>query len=614
MTAFALHASQPLVHAVGWALLHFCWQGALVALSLACVLAFVPQRAARTRYAAACVAMALMAVLPLATFGVLAVRAQADARHSAVQINDQYRGAVLDAGFGRLAEPWAERFEDELNHSMPQVVGIWIAGVFLLLCRLNLGLLGARKLRFDTVEPAGAELQQMLESVKMRLGVARAVELLQSARVEVPTVVGWLKPLILVPAGCVAGLSSAQVEAILAHELAHIRRHDYLVNLLQSVTETALFYHPAVWWVSKRVRQERENCCDDLAVSVTGDRLGYARTLSLLEEMRATVPAGAFAANGGVLKMRIARLLGLSPAQSFPRAAAVTMLMITGAVMSLAAINGAHAQLATVQPDVAAPQAEGNEAHLDAAHRTWIDEDVRWIISRQEAMDFLALGNNEERDHFIEQFWERRNPNPGSQENGFRSEHYRRLAYANQHFAWQQGAGWMSDRGHVYVVFGPPDSIDSHPSAGAGAEKGQEIWHYNAIQIEARTEMNGDDAGLARVAPATISDVDFRFVDDCNCGAYRLSSPWPMVVVADNPEAGSKPVFISALAKPKPDLACTYYFTSGQAVDGTCETHEGEEGKYFCANNGDKSLSQEQSGCEWKLKQAGLAKIAYQDN
>src|SRR6185369_12620027 len=121
---------------------------------------------------------------------------------------------------------------------------------------------------------------------------------------------GWMRPAILLPASTLSGLSVAQIEAILAHELAHIRRHDYIVNLLQCVIETLLFYHPAVWWVSRRVRDERELCCDDMAVQAVGDRVGYARALCELERLRAATPQLAMAANGGSLLTRIARLLG----------------------------------------------------------------------------------------------------------------------------------------------------------------------------------------------------------------------------------------------------------------------------------------------------------------
>src|SRR5213075_1678041 len=132
----------------------------------------------------------------------------------------------------------------------------------------------------------------------------RAVKLVESAAVEVPAVISWLRPVVLLPASTLTGLAPKQIEMVLAHELAHIRRHDFLVNILQAVVETLMFYHPAVWWMSRRLRIERENCCDDLAVAVCGDALQYARALTRLEELRGG-PRIALAANGGSLLTRV---------------------------------------------------------------------------------------------------------------------------------------------------------------------------------------------------------------------------------------------------------------------------------------------------------------------
>ncbi len=126
-------------------------------------------------------------------------------------------------------------------------------------------------------------------------------------------VIGWVRPVILLPASALTGLTPQQLEAIIAHELAHIRRHDYLINMLQALVETLLFYHPAVWWVSRRIRQEREHCCDDLAVAVCGDAFAYARALLEMERLRAAGPQLAVAANGGLLMNRIQRLIGAQP-------------------------------------------------------------------------------------------------------------------------------------------------------------------------------------------------------------------------------------------------------------------------------------------------------------
>jgi uncharacterized protein (TIGR03435 family) len=159
--------------------------------------------------------------------------------------------------------------------------------------------------------------------------------------VQVPTVVGWLRPVVLVPVGALGGLPAEHLEALLLHELAHIRRHDYLVNILQSVAEALLFYHPAVWWVSGHIRAERELCCDDVAVAVSGDALTYARALAQLESYRPAHISAAVAANGASLPDRIARLLGLS------RPAARSGLgsgVLTVAVLLVAAAYGLFGQ------------------------------------------------------------------------------------------------------------------------------------------------------------------------------------------------------------------------------------------------------------------------------
>ncbi len=535
MTTIAQLSTLPAVHALGWTLLHFCWQGAVAVLLLAGALAAIPARASRLRYAAACGALALMAALPLVTFGVLATRAQAETRALTMVMTDRAGGPTVNAGANRLAEPWTVWCKAALNRSLPAVIAFWLAGVIVLLCRLNLGLMATGRMKRVGAEPGTKEEETMVRTLGARLGIARTVALLHSARVEAPAVIGWLKPAILLPVGCMAGLSAAQVEAVVAHELAHVRRHDYLVNLFQSVVETVLFYHPGVWWVSGRIRREREHCCDDLAVAVTGDRLAYVKALSLLEEMRAPLPAGAFAAAGGVLKTRIARLLGVNEGPAFPRAAAVALLALAGTAAGVAAFGSVRAQTATAAQG--ASSEESGTAQIPRVYRQWVDQDVRWIITPREKQAFLRLRNNEERDEFIEQFWDVRNPNPGSAVNTYRQEHYRRIAYANMHFGEKEEPGWETDRGHVYIVFGPPDSIDAHLAEGGGSERPFEVWHYRSIEMEAPAAKSGAGYG-ARTAvtrPAvTRKDVDFRFVDECGCGRYELRSPWPSAEGAES--------------------------------------------------------------------------------
>jgi len=328
MTTLSAISTQPLVHALGWTLLHLCWQGTLVAGVLWCVLNVLHGRSSRLRYAAACLALGLMVALPVGTFAHLA-SAEYQARAATGGTSMVLAPTLMmQVDAGAMSAPWTERIAAALDRALPWVLLAWFVGVVLFVARLHVGLMVARRLRSMATSAVTAELQQMFDAMQRRLGVERAVRLMYSALVQVPTVIGWLRPVVLIPASCLTGLSVMQIEAILAHELAHIRRHDYLVSVLQSVIETLLFYHPAVWWVSRQVRREREYCCDEIAVAVGGDRLAYARALSALEERRATMPEFVLGANGGVLTMRIRRLLGCKDDSAVSQFAAYAVLTI----------------------------------------------------------------------------------------------------------------------------------------------------------------------------------------------------------------------------------------------------------------------------------------------
>ena len=229
----------------------------------------------------------------------------------------------------------------QASQLLPWVVMVWLAGAAILWMRLVGGWAVAARMRSMRVRRAPPEWQDALGKLGARIGLSRPVRLLVSALVQAPTVAGWLRPVVLVPVGALGGLPAEHLEALLLHELAHIRRHDYLVNILQSVAEALLFYHPAVWWVSGHLRSERELCCDDVAVSVTGDGFTYAHALAQLEAYRPAHLIAAVAANGGSLSDRIARLLGQ------PQPAARTGLgpgVVTVALLLVAAAYGLFGQ------------------------------------------------------------------------------------------------------------------------------------------------------------------------------------------------------------------------------------------------------------------------------
>src|SRR5688500_1620647 len=269
----------PLAQAIGWALLHLLWQATVVAAILAAVLALLPRQSASARYAASCSALGLVFVMFIGT----AVRAWDPAAapvpasvtaEQSIETVSLFDVPVVIAA--TAAAVWRDRALDAVataRHSLPGIVAIWLLGVALLSSRLLVSWIRVRALVATGAREAGIEWQRTAARLADALGLRRAIRLLESAAVEVPSVLGSLRPVLLLPSRTLNGMTPEQIEMVLAHELAHIRRHDFLINLLQAVVETLMFYHPAVWWMSHRVRIERENCCDDLALSVCGDRV-----------------------------------------------------------------------------------------------------------------------------------------------------------------------------------------------------------------------------------------------------------------------------------------------------------------------------------------------------
>ena len=334
MNAIQILSSQPWVERLGWTLVHFLWQGLMIAVLYAGARLSVA-RVARpnTRYLLACAALAAMMAAPVITWSLMQPSAaSSDPAYGVRSVPLAVRSVTTTA---LAASPRLTVTSVGPASFLPWVVVLWLIGAMAFWVRLVGGWVAAMRLHSVLVRPAPPEWQLVLGRLAARIGLSRPVRLLVSVRVQVPTVIGWLRPVVLVPVGALAGLPPEHVEALLAHELAHIRRHDYLVNILQSVAEAVLFYHPAVWWVSGHLRSERELCCDDVAVSVTGDALLYASALAEWESCRPDRLQAALAANGGSLADRIARLLGHSrpPARNGlgPGVFTVAMLLVIAA-------------------------------------------------------------------------------------------------------------------------------------------------------------------------------------------------------------------------------------------------------------------------------------------
>ena len=326
--------TQPAAQAVAWALLQFVWQGAVIGLITAAALSALRRSAPDVRYVVGTIGLSLMLTMPVVT-ALQAWRTSGSVAASDI-VSTPSSAASTDAGWSAAIEPAPSpvapsagadadapfaALQDgprsgDWNSMLSLMLLGWACGVVILTMSLLSGWMWVRRMKTHGTSPAAAVIHEIAARLARNLHIRRTVTYLQSTLVEVPTVVGWLKPVVLVPASALAALTPGQLEAIIAHELAHIRRHDYLVNLLQTLVETLLFYHPAVWWLSRRIRIERENCCDDLAVSLCGDALTYARALADLEELRGLGRSGStgtgfvLAADGASLLQRVRRLLG----------------------------------------------------------------------------------------------------------------------------------------------------------------------------------------------------------------------------------------------------------------------------------------------------------------
>jgi TonB family protein len=616
--------ASPFAQAIGWTLLHSLWEGAVIAALLATVL--LATRSARVRYAAACAAMVAMA----AAFAATICRLMPESAHnfprfrtivpfvSLPSVNPQ-----ADTGRSWLAI---------LSMLAPWLAPFWIGGVLLLSLQRVMSCVAVRRMRSRGVCFASEEWHAELARLAAQARVLRPVHLLESCFAEIPMVLGHFRPVILLPIGLLANLPPGQVETILLHELAHIRRCDYLVNAMQRIVESVLFYHPAVWWISKVMRAERENCCDDVVVSVSRHANEYARALAALERNRAPRQQAAVAATGGTLVKRIRRLLyPKAPAGIWAPVAAATIFVVTAAV-SFAAWQPRTTQPVPVRTQAEIPEATSfavktfyltnsetpvdidkivtalrqvldsqsvradyaekaiiirdtpekvsvagkiidveenqtassnprvsdqaarlrlevktlendlqqnhleevqelrnaivqengdptqrvqNEATENGPYSKWLDEDVVYIITPEERNTFLRLRTAEERDAFINAFWERRNSTPGAADNKFKDEHYRRIAYANEHFATSAIPGWKTDRGRIYITWGAPDQREHAEGEIVKDQHGRSVtahayedWHYRDI-----VRFNGEHT----------ENVMFEFVDPKGTGDFYLT-------------------------------------------------------------------------------------------
>lgn len=371
MNRFIDMMSSDLAYQLGWTLLHSLWLGLLITLAMVATLMLIPKRRADLRYACSCIAMLgictsigvairlipdrpfeaapdqapiILSIDPsiesLVEASLTATPFAATATESDRHPTAAGQSEILISQSAALSLVWRQRVIHTVQPWITWVAPVWLLGVLMLSIWHLGGYVTAHRLRTIGASPASEHARRVFDDLIQRLGVRQTVLLLQSTVVQSPAVIGWLRPVVLVPVSILSELPVHQLEAVFAHELAHIRRYDYLINLLQVIAETLLFHHPAVWWVSRQIRKERECCCDDIAVRLTADRLNYAQALTSIAALGQTRSQWTVAANGGSLLLRIQRIMGLSNQSPLSSGAWITSLLaVTVCVVALAATN-----------------------------------------------------------------------------------------------------------------------------------------------------------------------------------------------------------------------------------------------------------------------------------
>jgi beta-lactamase regulating signal transducer with metallopeptidase domain len=313
MTALAHWLTPELTRTAAMTILHFVWQGAALAAIAAAAMALL--RSAAARYNMAVALLVCMVAAPAITFYVLhqaqVARALQSQMVSPVTVNGDAVTITVAQDLVDRAAALQQTVVPASADYLPLLVEAWLCGVLLLSLRPTAGFFALRRIRRQHAKAVSARLNERCLALQERLGITRIIRFCECVTLEAPAVIGWLCPVVYLPLSAITGLSASQLDAVIAHELAHIKRLDAFVNLFQIAAETLLFYHPAVWWLSKRIRTERENCCDDVAVAVCGDPASYAQALANMAEWQAA-PVMAMAVNRHPLAARVARILGAS--------------------------------------------------------------------------------------------------------------------------------------------------------------------------------------------------------------------------------------------------------------------------------------------------------------
>jgi len=297
------------VNALGWTLLHSLWQALIIVGSVLAVMRLIPSARSELRYGVACIGLLFLIMVSAGTFLHL-VGQSPSPENMDIASTTLFHLTSLEKSPGVEDAELIPLLLSTIERNMPLIVMAWGAGFIFFLLRLAGGIWFTHKIRSGSRLVEGPWQEFVRESAR-HLGITRLIELAESASITTPMVIGFLKPVILLPAGMLTGLTTSQLETVLLHELAHIKRRDFLVNFLQTILETIFFFNPFVWILSNEIRKEREYCCDDLVMKRHGDAMAYAHALVRLAEARLASPVLALPLSNdrNVLLQRVKRIM-----------------------------------------------------------------------------------------------------------------------------------------------------------------------------------------------------------------------------------------------------------------------------------------------------------------
>lgn len=338
--------SSSITEALGWTLVHSLWQGLIITGIVALLLKIIPSRASSYRYTIALAGLLLLVITIGITFTKLYTTKSIPTAIYTLPLthNDNYNATDQNS------DSLLVTIGQVMDANMKWVIACWFAGAVFFLLRVAGGSIYVSMLRKDSLAMAD-EWNARIQALAAQLHIQRTVALAQSARVHAPIVLGYIKPLIIIPTGMLSGLSTDQLEAIFLHELVHIKRHDYLVNLFQMFMEAFLFFNPFVWILSTMIRNEREHCCDDAVVSRTGNAKLYAAALVQLEEVRLSQAgiALSLAENKNLLLKRIKRLMEKSVKNYTGRDRIIPVALLVVGLMCASWLTMSRSEKATIQ-------------------------------------------------------------------------------------------------------------------------------------------------------------------------------------------------------------------------------------------------------------------------